>query len=128
MRKPSLICAALVLTCCSHGAPNPTRVLTDVGITNATNAILFAVDQSTNRVVVTAQTEGEYIAVLAYHDLTRGPNRWLLWRTEFHETNRIVGVPVEIHFVQPPTRNDIGKLLKDFVPGAGPDEFTFLKM
>jgi hypothetical protein len=128
MRKHLLICAALVLSHCSHGAPNPTQVLTDVGITNATNAVLFAVDQSTNRVVVTAQTESEYIAVLAYHDLTGGSNRWLLGHAEFHETNRTVGVPIEIHFVQPPTRRDISKLLKDFVPNAGPNDFTFLKM
>jgi hypothetical protein len=102
MRKRLLICVTLVLACCSHGAPNPTQVLVDVGITNATNPVLFAIDQSTNRVVVTAQTEGKYVAVLAYHDLTRGTNRWLLWHAEFHETNRTVRAPVEIYFVQPP--------------------------
>jgi hypothetical protein len=127
MRKRLLICVTLVLACCSHGAPNPTQVLVDVGITNATNPVLFAIDRSTNRVVVTAQTGGAYVAVLAYRDLTIGANRWLLWHTEYHETNRIVMVPVEIHFVQPPTRRDISQLLNDFVPGALPDEFTFLK-
>lgn len=128
MPKYLLICAVLAVAYCSHGAPNPPQVLMDVGITNATNAALFAFDQSTNRVVVTAQTGSEYLAILAHRDSTTKTEHWILSRADFEETNRTVGIPIEIHFVQPPTRRDISRLLKEFVPEAGTNEFTFLKM
>ena len=125
MRKHLLICAALVLACGGYAAPSPSKVLSDVGITNAVNASLVALDKPENRAVVTAQQGTNYVAVVAYRSHWSGTNRWILARAEFRINGRGVWVLGRRNYPRPPGRQDIAKLLEELFPGQPTNGFAF---
>ncbi len=125
MRKHFLMCAALVLVGRCYAAPGPSQVLLDLGITNAFNASLVALDKPENRAVVTAQQGTNYLAVVAYRRGSSSTNRWMLARTELRIDGRGVWVLGRRDYPHPPSKKDVSKLLRELFLGEQENEFLF---
>src|SRR5262245_61894240 len=125
MRKHILFWAGLILACHSYAAPNPCQVLSDVGITNVSNASLIAIDTPGDRAVVTAQQGTNYVAVVAHRGSSSGTSRWLLSRAQFKFSDRCVWKLGRRDYPRAPTKQDIAELLGEICLGDRTNEFTF---